>query len=127
MAKMSEEDKKELLNDITASASNEDTKVFLTLALTKDGDMSQRGFINGANQFQVVTFLGSLLGAAADMAEQAEGPYKDLIPHLQEMKKMTEVGTMMQMMLRSKQEEQPDPTPDDDKPFDFDFNIPGGK
>jgi hypothetical protein len=128
MAKMNEDQQKELIEAVTTAAQDPNTRVFLSMTLNGNGNLQRRGFMSNANPLEVISFLGELLEATTNMAEQADGPFKGFIPHLNEMKRLTDMGNLMQMMLNAKNEEsEEEPAEDDDKPFDFNFEIPGGK
>jgi hypothetical protein len=133
MSKMNDEEREELIKDITECATNPDTKIFLTIALTDTGDLIQRGYINGANPLHMAAMIKSLLEIAADRAQEVGGPYTDMVPLLQKLIKATDLSNLLAMlMLARSRDESNEPgdesnEPGDDKPFDFDFDIPGGK
>lgn len=127
MPKMEEEDRKELLTDVTDAVNSPDTKIFLSLMLDSEGNLQRRGFVNGAGSLEVIAILGELLESCCSMAEMVGDPFDGLVETLQKMKKTTELGKIMFMMNKIR-ESREEPTPeDDDKPFDFNFDIPGGK
>lgn len=131
---MNEQQRQEVIKDIAESVNDKDTCILIAFALTKNGDLSRRGFINGANSVDVLACLSGLLEAAADMAGKAKGPYEAMIPTLNNLKEAAIMGAMLGNVIKQKREQEKE-APDDmnfndeqgKPPHDFNFDIPGDR